>query len=194
MGVIASAATAVPVQLAGSRWNGSIAVRHLATATLPSYAVSLTTAGSALAISTAGCAGGLLLQGTAVNNSIRPGVLRADGGGNSVNVSGGATGNTFHGGKVVGSVVNSATAKFFGVAGAENYNAQSVTTDATGFATIAHGLQGTPLSVVLTPHSLGVAELQITGRTATDFSFQARNTAGNPIASTAIVVSWRAAL
>lgn len=194
LGVIASAATEVPVQLAGSRWSGSIAVRHLATATLPPYAVSLTTAGSALAISTAGCAGGLQLQGSAVNNSIMPGVIRADGGGNSVNVAADAGGNGFHGGKLVGSVVNSATAKFFGVAGAENYNAQGVTTDTNGIATITHGLQGTPLSVVLTPHSPGVAELQITGRTATDFSFQARNTAGNAIASTAITVSWRATL
>lgn len=123
-----------------------------------------------------------------------PGVLRADGGGNAVNVAGGAAGNTFHGGKVVGPVVNNASAKFFGVAGAENYNAQEVTTDVNGVATISHGLQGIPLSVVLTPHSIGVASLRISGRTATNFSFQALGPTGSPVASTAIIVSWRASL
>lgn len=191
--IVDPAPTVLPASLYGTRWEADIRVNYPAATNLPTYGILIGTVDSAISVMADGCLNGVTFLGTATGNTIYPKRVKANGG-NALIINGGASNNSFHGGKVIGPIFNNASAKFFGVSGAENYNIANLMTDATGVVTVPHGLSGIPTSIVLTPHTPSIGTLRITGRTATDFTVKAVSSDGADIVSSAIIFSWRASL
>ncbi|WP_406046589.1 hypothetical protein [Kribbella sp. NBC_00889] len=68
------------------------------------------------------------------------------------------------------------------------------TTDASGRATITHGMGGTPVWVVLTSDNTGTYWVSLVARTATTFTVQVNSKDAGVLVSSAFTVHWFAGL
>ena len=134
------------------------------------------------------------LQASAKNNSLRLGVIDGDGD-DALNILAGATGNTFTGGRLVGTVANAGNAKFRGVVGADNSGAVNQSTNAAGDIVVNHGLIATPVTVMTQVYGqTSIAYARIHSRTATNFTIRCLDVAGNPVTNTGASIAWSATL
>lgn len=182
------------VNLKGSIWSGEIHVTYPGSTDRPTNGVVLYAGSSDLTISSRGCACGLNLQASANNNSLRLGVIDGDGD-DALKILAGAVGNTFTGGRLVGTVANAGNAKFRGVVGADNSGAVNQSTNAAGDIVVNHGLIATPVTVMTQVYGqTSIAYARIHSRTATNFTIRCLDVAGNPVTNTGASIAWSATL
>lgn len=182
------------VNLKGSIWSGEIHVTYPGSTDRPTNGVVLYANNSDLTISSRGCACGLNLQEGAIRNSLRLGIVDGDGD-DALKILAGATGNTFTGGRLVGTVANGGIAKFRGVVGADNSGAVNQSTNAAGDIVVNHGLIATPVTVMTQVYGqTSIAYARIHSRTATNFTIRCLDVAGNPVTNTGASIAWSATL
>ena len=182
------------VNLKGSIWSGEIHVTYPGSTNRPTNGVVLYAGNSDLTVSSRGCACGLNLQESANNNSLRLGII--DGAGDdALKILAGAVGNTFTGGRLVGTISNAGNAKFRGVVGADNSGAVNQSTDAAGDIVVNHGLIATPVTVMTQVYGQSsIVHARIHSRTSTDFTIRCLDVAGNPVTNTGASIAWSATL
>ena len=182
------------VHLKGSIWYGEIHVTYPGSTNRPTNGVVMYAVNSDLTISSRGCACGLNLQAGANNNSLRLGTI--DGGGDdALKILAGATGNTFTGGRLVGTIANAGNAKFRGVGGTDNSGAVNQTTDTAGDIVVNHGLIATPNTVMTQVYGQSsIVHTRIHSRTPTGFTIRCLDVAGNPVTNTGASIAWSASL
>ena len=134
------------------------------------------------------------LQASANNNSLRLGVIDGDGD-DALNILAGAVGNTFTGGRLVGTIANAGNAKFRGVGGTDNSGAVNQTTDTAGDIVVNHGLIATPNTVMTQVYGQSsIVHTRIHSRTPTGFTIRCLDVAGNPVTNTGASIAWSASL
>ena len=182
------------VNLKGSIWSGEIHVTYPGSTNRPTNGVVMYAGNSDLTISSRGCACGLNLQAGAANNSLRLGTI--DGAGDdALKILAGAVGNTFTGGRLVGTISNAGNAKFRGVVGADNSGAVNQSTDAAGDIVVNHGLIATPVTVMTQVYGQSsIVHARIHSRTSTNFTIRCLDVAGNPVTNTGASIAWSATL
>ena len=123
-------------------------------------------------------------------------LFRSDGDGDdALKILAGATGNTFTGGRLVGTISNAGNAKFRGVAGADNSGAVNQSTDAAGDIVVNHGLIATPVTVMTQVNGFSsIAYARVHNRTSSNFTIRCLDAAGNPVTNTGANIAWSATL
>ncbi|TPM34500.1 hypothetical protein FJ958_09095 [Mesorhizobium sp. B2-3-5] len=112
-----------------------------------------------------------------------------------INNLAGAVGNSFIGGSVTGTVTDAdGSARFYGSRQFEGYGTQSVTTDASGNANIAHGLSGTPHSVSVNLLGDLAQSVDVQSVSSTNIQVRLKNPATNADVAATVSVLWRASL
>ena len=134
------------------------------------------------------------MQASATGNSLRLGIVDGDGD-DALKILAGATGNTFTGGRLVGTISNAGNAKFRGVVGADNSGAVNQSTNAAGDIVVNHGLIATPVTVMTQVYGQSsIVHARIHSRTSTDFTIRCLDVAGNPVTNTGAGIAWSATL
>jgi hypothetical protein len=181
----------------GGNWSGDIKIDYdpNGTKVSPLYGVVINDDYNDLNISSKGADTNLLLQGTAQNNNITIGHLK-DAITTDLTVSGGSINNSFTKGHIEGAIVNAGgvTNKFNGVIGATGYGSSSISPDANGNGTIAHGINGTPTHIVVGIRGDNVNGVDVESVDGTNITVRIKDAAGADVTAGSFTIDWEAKL
>jgi hypothetical protein len=183
--------------LRGTRWNANIQLDYDPNGTkiIPSIGVHMFADKSELHVSADGADKNIYFRTGASDNTAYIGYL-SNAVTYDIEFDATANNNRIIGGEITGAVSNSGTGnQFIGVKGGDNYGSASISPDANGNGTIAHGLKGTPNCVIVGirgDHSNAVDVQSVDG---TNITVRIKNTTTNAdIAAGTFTIDWKAQL